>query len=72
MKPDPLEDPRSAVEDRRDNRRAFLVALAAALVIAIACLVLLATAQDGPLGSSPSPNPAPSTSWPLHGHFRLE
>jgi hypothetical protein len=72
MKPDPLEDLGSATEDRRDNRRALLVALVAVLVIAVACIALLASLGHAPANSSPNPNSMPSSSQLPFGHFGLE
>jgi hypothetical protein len=43
MKPDPLDDLGNPDEDRRENRRAIVVAVVALLVVALACGALLAT-----------------------------
>ncbi|NEM91890.1 hypothetical protein [Galbitalea soli] len=56
MRPEDSDDPQARAADRRDNRRALAVALAAVLVVGVAGAALLSQ-QAGPHVAAPAPTP---------------
>ncbi len=54
MKPDDFDDPGAEAADRKDNRRAIVVAVCAAIIVGIASGILMATAGQAP-ESAPTP-----------------
>ncbi|HEY2643787.1 MAG TPA: hypothetical protein VGI56_08550 [Galbitalea sp.] len=66
MNPDDFHDPGTEAADRRDNRRAVVVAVVAAIVVGIASAVLMASE----VGSSGNAVPSPSHSS-VHSEAKL-
>jgi hypothetical protein len=55
MTPDNMDDGGSTEADRRDNRRAIVVAVIAAIIVGIACFALMAGHGRDPGVAAPTP-----------------
>ncbi len=55
MNPEPLDEPVLAAADAKDNRRAITVAIVAAVVVAVASGALMASQNQSPAKSTPTP-----------------
>jgi hypothetical protein len=60
MKPNDFDDSGVVAADRRDNRRAIVVATVAVVVVAIASGALMAGQQHEPQVAAPRPTPSSS------------
>jgi hypothetical protein len=70
MKPDDFIDPGTEAADRKDNRRAVVVAVSAAVVVGIASAILMASTAHAP--SQPTPEPGHSMVQVRHATFAAE